>query len=55
LIKQMGINIVFALAIKGAFLALGAIGLASMWEAVFTDVGVSLLAVLNAARIGRVR
>jgi len=44
-------NIIFALGIKGVFLALGAFGIASMWEAVFADVGVSLLAVLNAMRI----
>jgi len=44
-------NIVFVLAVKIVFLALGAFGIASMWEAVFADVGVSLLAVLNAMRI----
>jgi Cd2+/Zn2+-exporting ATPase len=44
-------NIFFALGIKTVFLLLGAFGLAAMWEAVFADVGVSLLAVLNAARI----
>jgi Cd2+/Zn2+-exporting ATPase len=44
-------NIVFALGVKGVFLALGAFGAATMWEAVFADVGVSLLAVLNAMRI----
>ena len=44
-------NIVFVLAVKSVFLALGAFGIASMWEAVFADVGVSLLAVLNATRI----
>jgi Cd2+/Zn2+-exporting ATPase len=46
-------NIIFALAAKGAFLLLGAAGVATMWEAVFADVGVALLAVLNAARVGR--
>ncbi len=46
-------NITFALVVKGAFLALGAIGVASMWEAVIGDVGVSLLAVLNAMRTSR--
>jgi Zn2+/Cd2+-exporting ATPase len=46
-------NIVFALGVKGVFLALGAFGIATMWEAVFADVGVSLLAVLNAMRIMR--
>jgi Cd2+/Zn2+-exporting ATPase len=44
-------NICFALGIKMGFLLLGAFGLAAMWEAVFADVGVSLLAVLNALRI----
>ena len=44
-------NIVFALGVKGIFLVLGALGLAGMWEAVFGDVGVALLAVLNAMRI----
>jgi len=48
-------NIVFALGVKGIFLALGAFGAATMWEAVFADVGVSLLAVLNAMRIMRAR
>ena len=43
-------NIVFALAIKFACLALGALGLASMWTAIFADVGVMVLAVLNATR-----
>ena len=44
-------NIVIALSIKGIFLALGALGLAGMWEAVFGDVGVALIAVFNAMRI----
>jgi Cd2+/Zn2+-exporting ATPase len=44
-------NIVFALGIKAVFLLLGALGLAAMWEAVFADVGVCLLAVLNSMRI----
>ena len=43
-------NIVFALAIKYACLVLGAIGMASMWTAIFADVGVMVLAVLNATR-----
>lgn len=47
IVKQ---NIVFALGIKALFLLLGAFGLASMWEAVFADVGVSVLAILNAMR-----
>ncbi|HQO67147.1 MAG TPA: HAD hydrolase family protein, partial [Spirochaetales bacterium] len=43
-------NIAFALVVKLAFLGLGAIGLAAMWEAVIADVGVALLAVLNSTR-----
>ena len=43
-------NIVFALGIKLLFLSLGAFGMANMWEAVFADVGVSVLAILNASR-----
>ena len=41
-------NIVFALGVKALVLLLGALGLANMWEAVFADVGVSVLAILNA-------
>ena len=44
-------NIVFALGVKGIFLVLGAFGMVGMWLAVFGDVGVALLAVLNAMRI----
>lgn len=44
-------NIVFAIAFKVGVLLLGAFGLAGLWEAVFADVGVALLAVLNALRI----
>lgn len=44
-------NIIIALGIKGAFLILGAFGIAGMWEAVFGDVGVAIIAVLNAMRI----
>ena len=44
-------NIVIALSIKGVFLVLGAFGIAGMWEAVFGDVGVAMIAVLNAMRI----
>jgi len=43
-------NIAFALGVKGVFLAMGAVGAASMWEAVFADVGVALLTVLNSSR-----
>jgi Cd2+/Zn2+-exporting ATPase len=46
-------NIVFSLGVKAAFLALGAFGEASMWEAVIADVGVALLAVVNAMRATR--
>ncbi|MCL2601439.1 MAG: heavy metal translocating P-type ATPase [Treponema sp.] len=44
-------NIIAALGIKAVFLSLGALGIASIWEAVFADVGVALLATLNAARV----
>ncbi|NLL04665.1 MAG: cadmium-translocating P-type ATPase [Clostridiaceae bacterium] len=44
-------NIIFALSVKTLVLLLGAFGLANMWEAVFADVGVALLAVLNSMRI----
>ena len=44
-------NIVFAISVKALFLLLGAIGAATMWEAVFADVGVTVLAVLNTLRI----
>jgi len=47
-------NIVMALGIKGLFMALGIVGLSGLWEAVFADVGVALMAVLNAARAGKV-
>ena len=43
-------NIIFALAVKGAILILGALGNANMWLAVFADVGVAVLAILNAMR-----
>ena len=43
-------NIVFALAVKGICLILGALGIANMWVAIFADVGVMVLAVLNAVR-----
>ncbi len=51
--KTLGIvhqNIVFALAVKFACLALGAVGFVNMWWAIFADVGVMILAVLNATR-----
>lgn len=46
-------NIIFAMAVKGLFLILGAFGVATMWEAVFADVGVTVIAVLNAMRMIR--
>lgn len=48
-------NIILAFGIKAIVLILGATGLASMWEAVFADVGVALLAILNAIRIQKIR
>lgn len=47
IVKQ---NIVFALGVKALVLALGAAGMANMWEAVFADVGVSVIAILNSMR-----
>lgn len=46
-------NIIFALVIKGIFILLGIFGLATMWEAVFADVGVALAAIFNATRVIR--
>ncbi len=46
-------NIVFALGVKAAFLILGALGKATMWAAVFADVGVAVIAILNAMRMLR--
>src|SRR5690606_1120012 len=48
-------NQMLAFMVKAAVLLLGAGGLATMWEAVFADVGVALLAILNAIRIQRMR
>ncbi len=48
-------NIVFAIAVKIGVLVLSAFGIASMWAAVFADVGVSVLAILNALRILRIK
>lgn len=48
-------NIIFAFVVKGVVLALGAGGLATMWEAVFADVGVTLIAVFNAMRVLNVK
>lgn len=47
-------NIVFALGVKAVVLLLGALGIASMWAAVFADVGVAVIAILNAVRALRV-
>ena len=51
IVKQ---NIVFALGVKFAVMLLGALGFAGMWMAVFADVGVALLAILNALRCSKV-
>jgi len=48
IVKQ---NIVFALSVKAVVLLMGAAGIATMWEAVFADVGVSVIAILNATRV----
>lgn len=48
-------NIILAFSVKGIVLTLGAGGIATMWEAVFADVGVALLAILNAVRIQRMK
>ena len=48
-------NIVFALAVKAVVLLMGAAGVANMWEAVFADVGVSIIAILNAMRALRTK
>ncbi len=48
-------NIILAFAVKAVVLVLGAGGLATMWEAVFADVGVAMLAILNAVRIQRMK
>ena len=48
-------NIIFAISVKILVLILSAFGLSTMWEAVFADVGVSIIAILNALRILRVK
>ena len=48
-------NIILAMGVKIAVMALGAGGVANLWEAVFADVGVALLAILNALRVMRIR
>ena len=47
-------NIILAMAVKALFILLGALGVATLWEAVFADVGVALLAILNATRVLKV-
>ena len=47
-------NIIFALAVKAAVLILAALGIGNMWLAVFADVGVSVIAILNAMRCMRI-
>ena len=44
-------NIIFAIAVKILVLILSAIGIATMWEAVFADVGVAIIAILNSLRM----
>ena len=48
-------NIILAMTVKVIVLALGAGGIATLWEAVIADVGVALLAILNAVRIQRIK
>ena len=48
-------NILFALGVKAVVLVLSVVGIATMWEAVFADVGVALIAVFNAMRIMKVK
>lgn len=52
IVKQ---NIVFAIGVKVLFLMLGALGVANMWEAVFADVGVTVIAILNSLRAMKVK
>ena len=52
IVKQ---NIIFAISIKVAVLILSAFGLSNMWEAVFADVGVSVIAILNALRVLKIK
>ena len=48
-------NITFAILVKVIVLILSAFGLSTMWEAVFADVGVSIIAIINALRVLRVK
>lgn len=52
IVKQ---NIIFALGVKGVVLILGVMGMATMWEAVFADVGVSVIAILNSLRALKIK
>jgi Cd2+/Zn2+-exporting ATPase len=52
IVKQ---NLIFALGIKAAILILSAIGITNMWIAVFGDVGVAILCILNAMRVGKAK
>lgn len=52
IVKQ---NIVFALAVKAIILILGASGVANMWAAVFADVGVAVIAILNSMRVMKMK
>ena len=54
-VRIAGENIVFALSVKGAILILGALGFANLWLAVFADVGVAALAILNSMRTLRIK
>lgn len=47
-------NLIFSLAVKGFFILLGSFGLATMWEAVFGDMGVAIIAILNASRVFKI-
>ena len=46
-------NIIFALSVKGLILILAALGLTNLWFAIFADVGVAIIAILNSVRAGR--
>ncbi|MFR4401485.1 MAG: heavy metal translocating P-type ATPase, partial [Peptococcus niger] len=48
-------NVIFALGVKAVVMLLGALGFATMWAAVFADVGVTIIAILNAMRAMHVR
>lgn len=48
-------NIIFALVVKGVVIVFGALGMATMWQAVFGDVGVTMIAIINSSRINKVK